>query len=367
MSLRSGEWPEPRVDTVPFCAEGIAPPVGSDFETAGAGWYSDATKRAPWDFPETNIEYVQSGRQALAAIAIHLKMRGHDRVIFPGHFCQSMTSPFIAAGFDVVPVPVTDSVRMDLERTWESIQESIETTVVFGMLFFGEEPSQSYVDFVRSLSLLGIPTIEDETHRVFRPGGVEAEFSFGSLRKLLPVADGAYIRHRNRANILSELATNNVGDLRWAAMDSKALGALNSFEAMQEANLALEAELAATRMSDRSISSLNSLDYAKLSKQRATNATAMYSVLEGSGVRILDRAWREIVPSHLVVRTTNATRLQKEMAAHRIYCPIHWSAPTTNLSKLKWRNDLVSVPIDHRYGPSDMERVALTLRKVWST
>lgn len=363
-SLRSSQRPKPGA-TVLSLGEGTTNSIGADFETADTQWHTDAPQRAPWDFPEATVEYVQTGRHALAAIAERLRKRGHDRVVLPGHFCESMTSPFIKAGFEIVPVAVTDPVRMDLDRIWDAVQESVESTVFFGMLFFGEEPDNSYVDFVRTLASDGVPVIDDETHRVFRPGGVNAEFAIGSLRKLLPVADGAYIRHGERANIISDLITNNAGDLRWAAMDAKALNKPYSFTAMQEANSALETELTAARISNRSISSLKSLNYTKLSTQRVANARALVSALEGSGVQILERNWNGIVPSHLVVRTRDSSRLQHDMAARRIYCPIHWTSPTANFPGLKWRDDLLSVPIDHRYRASDMERAASTLRKLW--
>lgn len=345
--------------------------IGSDFESTATATATDngsngiENESLPWALTGTALEYVQTGRQALAAIAAYLYERDFDKIIFPGHYCESMISPFIDVGFEIVSVPVKDSIRMDLGKTWDEAHKFLGRTAVFGMLYFGELPDKEYSDFVRSLSNSGIPYVEDETHRLFQPGGVDADFTVGSLRKLLPVADGAYLRHKKQNNVVAEITDNQSAELRWLAMDAKAKNDTDFLEKMTKANEALELGHGAASMSERSLATINSLNYQKLASQRTSNAKVLYSLLNDLGIPTLERDWGQITPSHLVIKTIDAAQLQRQLAQYQVYCPIHWAAPNQQPRQSKWKDGLLSIPVDHRYGDSDMERIVNVLRKEW--
>jgi hypothetical protein len=143
-------------------------------------------------------------------------------------------------------------------------------------------------------------------------------------------------------------------------MDLKREGKAEQARAAFEASTAvLEAEVAAARCSERTTEVIRSLDYEALRARREANSRALRNHLAGlGGVAVVAAAQ---IPSHLVVSVGDAAAVQAKMARQGVFCPIHWPRPE-RLRAIPRRVDLLSLPLDHRYDPTDMERVASTLK-----
>jgi hypothetical protein len=341
--------------------------VGSDFENVHACHLLGRDAVPPWERLGEPVTYVASGRQGLALVARELHRLGRRRVVVPGYLCDSMVLPFAAQGWEIVPASVDADLRVRPEEVLAAAVRSGQDTVVLSAEYFGRPPRRAVVDVVRELRSRGVVVIEDETHRVFAPGGVGADFAVASLRKELPVPDGAYVRGALPETVLAE--PGRAADLRCRAMRWKSdyvagrradKAHLDLFARAEECT---DAASAPERMGDATARILRRLDYDGLAAVRRANAALLCAALDGTAdLRTLNPPAGDEVPSHLVVAVPDAPALRRALAEKGIYCPIHWPRPSSLPNLGPWPSVYLSIPMDHRYGPDDMRRVADAVR-----
>ena len=75
------------------------------------------------------------------------------------------------------------------------------------------------------------------------------------------------------------------------------------------------------------------------------------------------------VPLGYVIRLKNRDTVKEKLAANRIFAPIHWSLPQ-EVDRKRFpdskmlADSLLTLPIDQRYGPDEMNYIADTLKKM---
>lgn len=328
--------------------------IGSFFETPEQDFLT-CRGEAPWENGPA-VSYVQTGRQALATIAAHYSKQGRDHLLVPGFLCESMLVGFDHQHWNVVFYKVTDHLTIDYNDVLRKVTDP-DRTVVMTVAYFGNEPTDEHIRVVKQLQNVGARVIEDETHRVL--GSLEplGDVAMASLRKVLPVADGAYIR--GGLEVKPSIARRHPG---WQAMQHKSDGDIaRAQETYAEANEVLKTWLSPPAViSERSLGTLLTLNYEKLRQRRRENArTLRRAIVNIGGVKPVVSAE---IPSHLAIRISNPKRIQKRLAERGIFCPIHWPQPRC-LRGNTWKDDLLSLPVDHRYEPDDMLHIANQLEE----
>lgn len=341
-------------------------PIGSDFDSPGAEWLRTGAGHAPWEREARVVEYSQTARQALGAIAEVLSRRGYTRIAVPGHFCDSMIEPFTARGWRVEPVRMTESLSLDLADLERSV-DGRQDTAVLAAEYFGRIPGAEYRDVMRAFQDQGVPVIEDETHRPLAPGGVVAEYRIASLRKVLPLAEGAYVCHDGEPLFSRELPV--ASSLRWDAMDAKRDGEPGADGAtvrqlFERANADMESSIEPHGVTPRTAETIRRLDFEAFAARRLTNSLVLAAELRRIGLPMVnDPVSGGFAPSHLVIRISQAREAQAALARESIFCPIHWPRPLAIEWRGPWPDDLLSLPVDHRYTEADMARIADALER----
>lgn len=329
--------------------------IGSFFESAPELLLRHSTT-PPWE-QGGSVKYVQTGRQALKIVAHLLESEGRDTLLVPDFLCASMISEFDPAHWILKKFTLDADLQVDVTDLAAQVGRiDPQRTAVMTIAYFGAEPSKKHLQSVEWLQAHGIRVIEDETHRVLGSLTTVGDFGIASLRKVLPVADGAYIRGVTHLPPLAE--RDHTG---WDAADLKLRGDISGAKAaFGSATQVLEKHgQAPARMSDRTLTTIQHLDYEKLRAKRRANASVLRNELRNiPNVSVLTQG---PVPSHLVISTLTPKSLQSKLAANNIFCPIHWPQPN-RMSDVVWRNNLLSLPIDHRYDTADMTRLAQTLK-----
>jgi len=233
--------------------------------------------------------------------------------------------------------------------------------VVLLAAYFGSRPDATHRALVEEAKARSIVVVEDTTHRVFEPDALGADLSFASLRKLLPVGDGAYLSGDEEI-VEAASALEESDSARWEAMDLKRAtldgdGSHDFRGIFQRENERLEDQGRVRRATRRSIEALTTLPYEAMAKKRADNANILRQLLTDAGVSVLGQEG-DGIPSHLVLQVHAPQTLQARLAQRRVYCAIHWPHVQGVDGLGTWRSDLLSVPIDHRYDSEDMERAA---------
>lgn len=338
-------------------------PVGSDFSSPPADLLQEQMMAAPW-VHRSPVIFVETGQQALAHLAISLGAAGRGAIAIPAFACQSMIDPFLRRGWSVRAFRVDGDLRPDWSQVVELIDGGAVDTVL-AIRYFGAIPDDHDRAAVGLLRRRGAFVIADETHHPFHPFAWNASAAFASLRKTLPVADGAYLYAPELCigNALGEPSDHG----RWEVMDAfdAERGAAGRTRiVLDAANAALDSDDQPRVPGARTLGVLARLPYEALAARRAGNARALLDVLAGiDGLLTVTDLQITPVPSHVVVRTDNPRALQRRLARRRIYCPVHWPKPDGFADGLDWPLDLMSVPIDHRYDINDMRLVGAAIRQ----
>ncbi|WP_164701576.1 hypothetical protein [Modestobacter sp. KNN46-3] len=356
--------------------------IGGDFETVTPDLLGHhrlgAQRTPPWVGADDDrrYRYVESGRQALAVVEAALRASGFTRLLVPEYLCDSMVQPFAVAGWQLVPVPVDADLQVVPAGVAAALGPA-RTTAVLHAAYFGRPTPAALRAQLRVAQDHGAVVVADETHLALAPEHGIADIRMASLRKLLPVADGAYVRlppelepPTGVVDVQSGMSAaapedNGVTRIRTAAMVAK-VGHLGG-DGKDRAHLPLftaAEELVETRTAPRPMSRasrrlLAQLDLATVARRRQDNAAALAGALTGvPGCRVVTPPTAGSVPSHLLLQVEDAPALQRALAATGVFCPRHWPPSELVPQRRPWPTCYLSVPVDQRYEPADMMCVA---------
>ncbi|GGK79241.1 hypothetical protein [Ornithinimicrobium pekingense] len=337
--------------------------IGSDFETVDSKWIrGSADARPPWERAGEQVQYFESGRQAIGALSRELRGNGLSTVLFPAHYCESMLAPFLRDGWDIQLVGMLDDWTLDPHAVHSSLP--LQQTLIFSTSYFGVPESASWTAVLTDAAVQGAHIVSDETHRVWTPGPDFATYRLASLRKLLPLPDGAFLT----GPVPSATRTPSVsGPLRLDAMEAKrgylADGGSRDYRALfSAAESQLDALSSWTRMALRSEELVKHLDYGAIAARRSSNHAVLVAGWSSEQFTVTTAA--APVPAYCVVRGSRVAELRRYLIGRGIYPPVHWVAPPAGYPRLgRWIGDVLSIPIDHRYDETDMQRVLETVHE----
>lgn len=335
--------------------------LGSDFDWALDGLVANSATVPSWAGGDGDVLYLESGRQALAAVSADLRNRGFRELLMPQHFCESMIEPFVRDGWGVS--------FYGFDQRWAA-QEPLEslvspgTTAVLNFPAFGVSESLDWLLFLSETQDRGGVVVSDESHRVLSPGLHQADIRLASLRKMLPVPDGAFV-----SGLVAPPTLSSGGEqaaVRAAAMVEKTsylageLSESRHLEMFAQAEALTHQRTEPALMSELSAERIPAFDWNVLRSSRVANATALEEAMIGTPYDVTTAEAE--VPSHVVVSGPDVLGLRRHLIASRVYCPVHWFPPSHDPLPTSWRDDVLSIPVDHRYTPADMSRVANTIR-----
>ncbi len=166
--------------------------VGSFFESSDESAQL-ANQALPWS-SGVGLIHLQSGRQALRLLSERLWTDGYRRLIVPGYLCESMIEPFHTRGWLIRFSSLDDRLRPVAQRYEEMCLQRPGETVALIAEYFGRSLTDGARATVARLRDRGVAVIEDRSHNFLDRPASPATYEFGSLRKLLPVGDGCFVR-----------------------------------------------------------------------------------------------------------------------------------------------------------------------------
>lgn len=322
----------------------------------------------------TDAVLVGAGRHALSLVASDLLTQGVDTVIFPDHYCESMIRPFLITGMSIQFCGTSDELILSGPSLNELLAARSEHVAILHCETFGTPAGHRLQSALDAASKAGIPVILDRTHSILSPAPPRADYEVASLRKLLPIPDGGYVRGlRNEPKLLENPEHNYFCELRSKASERKTEylrgGTTNKLylNDFTRAEQVLDENRRPATISDQTQAALGSLDLHSIRRVRTENAGTLESALQGLNVQVVNPAgWRNS-PAYVAITHSDAESLRAHLTSRQIFCPIHWPRPTSNPRPRSWRADLLSLPIDHRYTTDDMLRIASTILEFQET
>ena len=323
-----------------------------------------------WPLPKPAVAYLIC-RHAIAALCAARPSR--PVLWLPTFLCPEIAS-FCRPVADIREY--RDDCRWP-EADWKSLQPG-PTDLVLAVNYFGIRSPEPWRDWQERHPCV---FVEDHTQDPFSRWALQsaADYAVCSLRKTLPVPDGAILWSPAR----HPLPTPPEAD-QWRGSMLK-LGAMvykrhylhgevpaDCKPRYRELQLSGETELSEAR-----ISSISPISEAILEcgvpkwwrEQRIRNARTLLQSLDGWTTA--DPAFKTWPEGHapfdvpLVFSTETARdHCQRVLQQHEIFCPVEWVCATTDSVASELSSRILSIPIDYRYTKEDMDRIAAVLLEV---
>jgi len=309
------------------------------------------------------------GRHAIADLAAHLKVQA---IWVPEYFHAEVAD----AWRSLLPVRLFRDDPRRPEPDWKTLQHSPRDLVI-AVNYFGVRDAKPWSTWRKKHDCI---LVEDHTHDPFSPWAAKsrADFAFASLRKTLPVPDGAILWSPHKLPMMPSNSGNDWtgSGLRLAASIWKAdylsgrapLESKAAYREMQTGGTELLERSAISGISPWSAKYLQGGVPTAWRTRRRDNARKLLDLLEGwRGAQPLFRDWpAEAVPFAVVLAFPSQAARDEHRAyliSRGVYCPIHWDAPGAASEEVReLASCVLTIPTDQRYSADDMQRVADILR-----
>lgn len=320
--------------------------------------------RCPWEEHESRL--MGSGRDALR---VAIETGRYRRLWVPSYFTQE-----VVAALDTMGVPVAcyrDSPLQDGPDLTDVRLEPGDAVIVVN--YFGLRAGPP------SISDDGVDVIEDHTHAPCSDWalGSEARFCVASLHKSLPLADGGVVWSPRDEPLP---ATPPVRPASMRASFEKLSGMILkrlylSGHSVDKAEFRRLLETGEAALFGKEPSAITDLSRELLSRfplatwgvRRQENLEAFAERFpEGGGARLHRPANTAAVPFSAVIEFDSAElrdRIHARMCAAGVYASTLWPLDRPRLPGVPdahrdLARRLLSLPVDMRYGPADLERAA---------
>ena len=305
-----------------------------------------------------------AGRQALRLVALELAASEVRELVFADHYCDSMIDPFKGQGLTAIPVRTAHDTLFEPHSLAEELEHRPNAAILFSETF-GSTASSPLVGVLDAARATGHAVIVDRTHSLFAQSSYRGDYQIASLRKLLPLSDGAFVTGLTRR---PTLASFDPASLFVSTRTQAAREKLDYLEGKSDdrsylemfrfAEVSLEQLPDSTPMSVSGLATLDQLDPHRITSARRANAEFLARRMEDLGVLVVNSLGWRTSPSYLVISTPDVASLRQYLSSRGIFCPIHWPVPRGRSGSTSWRSDLLSLVIDQRYDLDDMHRQA---------
>lgn len=325
-----------------------------------------------------NASYLSTCRSAIGEVLKRLKDSKTKKALLPAFTCHSVLLPFIENGYEVFPYSIKEDLTVDWEKFMTSVEE-IHPDVVLLHSYFGFNTISGGENVIKQLRKQGVSIIEDLTQRLYSTfEGIGADYQVGSLRKWMPIPDGAVLMGLNMEQPTNE--DKELSDAKMKAMFHKGeylmkgKGDKQQFRTeYAEAEHILDSRTVTYCMSDASRRIINSTDLDEMADLRRDNYKRLALRLKEFAAieMICPELPDDVVPFMMPVLVKNGRKeLQQFMASHDIYPTVIWACPNEFKDKIDSTarmiyDNILCFHIDQRYTYAEMERIGNILEKYY--
>ena len=321
-----------------------------------------------------------SGRSAFATALDEMIPAGRH-VLVPDFICGDVMLPRLRERrIDFKFYPVSEDLGIDRDSLWPALRGNPAAIVLVN--YFGLCDWAPLAERIRA-SFDDILIIADNVQAMYDTSAREwADVTFSSFRKFLSVPDGAITRMRRPVSPALESPDNNQALAMHIAAASLRHAFLNhgytddDRDRIEKTYLKLFADAsrlfpsAPMSMSRFSRFMINKFPLQAYAEQRTANYRYLAARLDG--IEPLNVLRPEIadaaVPMALPVLAPDGWRdgLLAELRGQGIFCPVHWPLAFDHANQSgpgcqALARQIFSVPIDQRYDPPSLERVAVSI------
>ena len=323
-----------------------------------------------WRLPKPSVSYLVC-RHAIAALCAAQPKR--PVLWLPTFFCPEVARSCRAvAGIR----EYRDDCRWP-EPDWSSLQPGPDD-LVLAVNYFGVRSPDLWREWRKRHSCV---LVEDHTQDPFSTWSLtsDAEYAVCSLRKTLPIPDGAILWSPAKGSLPVPPTEDH-----WRGSMLKVSAMVYKRDYLEGAVAAeckpryRELQLRGEReLGEAEISSMSPIAEALLARgvpkrwreRRIENACVLLQALDGW--KTATPVFTKWPPGHapfdlpLILRDQMARdHCQRALQEQNIFCPVEWVCDTPDTVATDLSSRILSIPIDHRYTRADMARISSALLKV---
>lgn len=315
--------------------------------------------------------WTASGRAALALVLQHLQARGVRHVHLPSYLCKSVILPVQALELEYSFYPV--------DATLTAHPDPPPGSAVILIHYFGWlNPATAAL---RAEAGHSFYLIEDYSQAMLSNWSALPDmlrFVFFSPRKFGPAPLGGWCNIHAELNELS----SEVEALAWRSLaarlargaylakpDAPVDPAVETFylEAFRTVETFLNTHPTSAAVPQIALDIIAGLNWDDIATRRRANWQYLNDLLAKHVKMLMPVLPTDVVPLGYAVRLQDRDRIRTALAAERIFCPVHWALPVEVSGRrfpdaVSLAETCLTLPIDQRYGPDDMVRMADTLK-----
>ena len=343
---------------------------GSIFETSS----NAAFVREGSGFLHDDWQLFRCGRDAMKALA---RAAGRKRVLLPALCCESMLVPFAQNGYDLVFYRLQEDLQGDETDVLNKLRD--EDFFLY-LPYFGVKPFSD--TFLESLRTCGknLLLVEDRTQDLIAPrpaDGFQPDAMVASLRKWAALPEGGVLQ--SGLTLGASREDNTFGDRCHKAQEEKDRyledwepARKQAFlELFRGAEALLDIDGEPIAMSEPYRRTAEGLDFDAIYRARRKNLLCLKQRLEplaaAGRLRFLGDS-PENSALYLPILLDDRDRVQRAMAAEKIYCPVIWPEPEAAAGVCPVSHavtkHMLALPVDQRYGEKEMAFFADTLERI---
>lgn len=311
-----------------------------------------------------NLQYALSGRTALAEIAEALLAEGMNQIALPAYCCDSMVDPFVKKGISIEYYPVVYDRQ---SCSFMTNLHNIQAKAVLYCNFFGLSRDRVQSDFVFLKEKQKI-IVYDITHTVFLEDELvfESDYYLASLRKWLPITDGAIFGSPTRSLSAPAVAAQEFYACKRKAMTEKLCYMVDERDSkthlplFRQAEQILERDYIGKSISDRAKAIIKRYDIQQMSERRRANRDILIDALKNiPGISFVEIGESIFVVPIVFSSQEIRNNFLEYMKAKDIYLPVHWIRDNVVTEEAKDISErIISLVIDQRYQEKEMCKVA---------
>lgn len=318
------------------------------------------------------VLFLSLGRESFSIIA-----RNHPqvkRVLLPTYTCQTVCDPFVELGWDIDTYLIDEKLRIDSQDLRERVND-FKPAVLVVHPFYGTTFNQEEITVLEEIKKQGVIVVADYTQSVYCKEHLYfADYIVASLRKWFDCPDGGYI-FSTCHDLSAYSSLSEYTDFIIPQRESMYLrdfyfktGNQNlkeiSIRLNKQAVSGVEKNIYPHSLSDFGLNRLLNSSVEEFGRIRFKNYNYLYRCInQNEKIRFIYNDMDDLVsaPLYFPLFCENRSELQKQLALNKIYAPVLWPVPEyykkLNDLSLYIYNHILAIPIDQRYGSSEMERI----------
>lgn len=328
---------------------------------------------------KNDILFLRSARECFFLIAEIAEKRNINTILIPSLCCPSMVQAYLEKSFKIEYY----EIKNDLTSSKEDLKNKITNNSILMLINYYGIKSYNMIEIKEIIKEKeNVILIQDCTQNIFTRELYDenVDFQVGSLRKWLPIADGAFLK--NKKNINWNFENINLSDKYYVNKIYNAM--TNKYKYLKNQNLLLKEEyrkdfaectqilkkkIKVCYMSELSkqICKLN-IDLEEVMEKRRKNYLYLLDKLKKNVPDIVKYSVYQKAPLCLVIILKERDMIQKELAQEGIYCQVLWPLLEEIKEKYKFSKwfaeHMLAVPCDQRYSEKDMDYISKKIIKL---